>query len=81
MIIDTKSHSTSHSSGLITTMVVIVKDSIGNTRKFHTLLDTGYSNSILIVNNLLFVHRNNFISVRKLFMIGTSGSYKSIRLS
>ena len=50
--INTKSHSTSHNSGINTTIVATVRDSTGNARELYVLLDTGCSSSILSDNYL-----------------------------
>ena len=55
MTMGTVSHSTSHSSGINTTMVAAVKDSTGNTRELYILLDTGCCSSILSDNYLNYV--------------------------
>ena len=47
MDIGTRIHSTSHSSGIITTTVSSVNGSTGNTRELYVHLDVGYGNGIL----------------------------------
>ena len=55
--IGTESHSTGHSSGIITPTGAIVKDGTLNTRELYILLDIRYSSSLISVNS----YWNNFV--------------------